>query len=189
MHFGNGLRDGRLAPRGLALSVVLRPQRLNVEKQDAEAPLRRATDVALAAAFRTYEQHEQVADDLPRHSNAIHRILAPRAKNLRVPILCPVILQPGLPEPRITFRHTITRQWEGASCRLNRHVGRSGSICWPSFASYSAQAACTGATPLSPIPTGASIGMDVDMLRGFLDTYLPFGIFIGKVNPRRNSSR
>lgn len=27
-------------------------------------------------------------------------------------------------------------------------------------------------------PTGGSIGMDAAMLRGFLDTYLPFGIFL-----------
>jgi hypothetical protein len=27
-------------------------------------------------------------------------------------------------------------------------------------------------------PTGASIGMDLDVLRGFLDTFLPFGIFL-----------
>jgi len=27
-------------------------------------------------------------------------------------------------------------------------------------------------------PTGASIGMDASMLRGFLGTYLPFGIFL-----------
>lgn len=27
-------------------------------------------------------------------------------------------------------------------------------------------------------PTGASIGMDVSMLRGFMDTFLPFGIFL-----------
>lgn len=27
-------------------------------------------------------------------------------------------------------------------------------------------------------PTGASIGMDASMLRGFLDTFLPFGVFL-----------
>ncbi len=27
-------------------------------------------------------------------------------------------------------------------------------------------------------PTGASIGMDISMLRGFLDTFLPFGILL-----------
>lgn len=27
-------------------------------------------------------------------------------------------------------------------------------------------------------PTGASIGMDVSMLHGFLDTFLPFGVFL-----------